>query len=87
MALAPIDEKVVGVFVEKSVGNYFCYSANTEDSSKEWPYKVWVTHPILGLDSGWRYAKVLKTVAYLMVDEDEYGDPVVEKWLIKNNKV
>jgi len=30
-----------------------------------------------------RYGKVLKTVAYIAIDEDEYGNPVVEKWDIK----
>jgi len=30
-----------------------------------------------------RYAKVLKTVAYLVTDEDECGEPVVERWDIK----
>lgn len=30
-----------------------------------------------------RRARVLKTVAYVVVDEDEYGNPVVEKWQIR----
>ena len=32
-------------------------------------------------------AKVLKTVAYILLDEDEYGEPVIEKWKIKKHNV
>jgi hypothetical protein len=34
--------------------------------------------------TGYRYATVKKTVAYIVVDEDENG-PVVEKWFLKKN--
>jgi hypothetical protein len=30
-----------------------------------------------------RFAKILKTVAYIAVDEDAEGKPVLEKWDIK----
>lgn len=33
-----------------------------------------------------RLAKVLKTVAYVVVDEDDLG-PVIEKWQIKQHKI
>lgn len=33
---------------------------------------------------GVRFAKVLKTVAYVAVDEAEDGTPVIEKWVIKH---
>jgi hypothetical protein len=32
-----------------------------------------------------RYARVLKTVAYVAVDEDEHGQPILEKWKLKKN--
>jgi len=32
---------------------------------------------------GYRYAVVMKTVAYIAVDEDDEGLPVVEKWHLK----
>ena len=51
---------------------------------KKYPHKVWIGNTIN--DQGYRYAKVMKTVAYVVVDEDEYGQDVVEKWSIKNNK-
>ena len=37
--------------------------------------------------TGYRYANVKKTVAYVCVDEDEFGAPVLEKWQLKNNNV
>lgn len=93
MAYAPVDytwgdhlDQIVGAFTEKSAGNWFEYEKNSEDTEfgSEYPHKVWVGNPIPGLESGWRYAKVLKTVAYIVVDEDEYGKPVTEKWFIKS---
>lgn len=76
-----------GAFIEKSVGNLFEYTADSDSS--EFPHRVWVADDrniIPGLESGWRYGLVKKTVAYLVVDEDEYGKPVIEKWSIKNHK-
>jgi len=75
----------VGRFVEREVGNYFEYSVNDDDFDfcKEFAHKVWVGG--LVNDQGYRYANVKKTVAYVCVDEDDYGQPVVEKWDIKQN--
>lgn len=76
-------ENFLGYFVEKDCGNYFEYEVNREEDGwlpvAEYPHRVWVAF------DGWRYAKVLKTVAYIVVDEDEYGNPVTEKWDIKKN--
>jgi hypothetical protein len=90
MAFAPTttyfdlgDGSILGRFDEKDCGNLFEFSRNDDDFMQEYPHKVWVTTPREGIDSGFRYAKVLKTVAYLVVDEDDYGKPVVEKWNIK----
>ena len=38
------------------------------------------------MDEGWRYAKVLTTVAYILTN-DEDGNDVVEKWYIKHHKL
>lgn len=43
-------------------------------------HKIWV-------GDGYRYGTVKKTVAYVCVDEDQFGLPVVEKWEIKNHKL
>ena len=75
----------VGRFVEREVGNYFEYSLNDDDFDfcKDFAHKVWVGG--LVNDQGYRYANVKKTVAYVCVDEDEFGAPVLEKWDIKQN--
>ena len=77
----------VGRFVEKDTGNYFEYSLNDEPMNfgEDFPHKVWVGGSGVAGMTGWRFANVLKTVAYIVVDEDEYGEPVVEKWYIKQN--
>ena len=83
-------ENPIGVFVEKEVGNYFEYSKNNDFGevpigwADKYPHKVWVGG--LANDQGYRYARVLKTRAYICVDEDEYGQPVVEKWYFKSHK-
>lgn len=87
MAFYTHTDKPIGVFVEKDTGNYFEYSANDDDASwvnpEHYPHKVWIGNTIN--DSGYRYAKVLKTVCYIIVDEDENG-PVLERWFLKSNK-
>jgi len=85
MGLATMEnlETVIGSFVEKSVGKTHEYSLIGDDGllwlGEEYPHKLWT------LD-GYRYARVLKTVAYIVVDEDEYGLPVVQKWKIKQHR-
>ena len=88
MSFAPIPFlcDTVGIFTEKEVGNYFEYSLDTDNTFEGYPHKVWVTNPIEGIDSGFRYANVKKTVCYIMVDEDENG-PVIEKWFLKKNRI
>ena len=75
----------IGVFVEKDVGNHFEYSLNDERGSWcDFPHKIWVGG--LVNDQGYRYGTVKKTVAYVAVDEDDTGMPVLEKWNIKKHK-
>jgi len=89
MAFAPLetyfntgDGSVRGGFYEKDFGLFFEFSKNL--CKDEWSQKmfdegyehlVWVN----SRDPSPRYAKVLKTRAYVMVDED-----VVEKWYFKS---
>ena len=85
MGLAKMDDMhtLIGSFVEKSAGMTHEYSLIGDDGllwmGEEYPHKLWT------LD-GYRYARVLKTVAYIVVDEDEYGLPVVQKWNIKQHR-
>ena len=70
----------IGAFVEKSVGNTFEFSENTDEHKDEYPHLIWVGDTI-----GWpyRYGEVKKTVAYVVTDEDERGGDFVEKWMLK----
>jgi len=70
-----------GAFVEKEMGNHFEFSLNDRDTWCDYPHKIWVGDVV---GQGYRYGTVKKTVAYIAVDEDENGLPVVEKWSIKN---
>ena len=73
----------IGCFTEKEVGNYFEYSHNDEEEDSwggKWPHKIWV-------GDGYRYGMVMVTRAYVVVDEDDCGEPVVEKWLLKKNRL
>ena len=78
------DGSIVGSFTEKDCDNLFEFSTNHEEMTDEWdfPHLIWVSHNAVG-QWNYRYGKVLKTVAYIAIDEDEYGNPVVEKWDIK----
>ncbi len=72
---------VLGEFQEKEFGKYFEFRLAEPDSwgaIASFPYCIAV-----GCLGETRYAKVLKTVAYVVVDQDSNGDPIVEKWSIK----
>jgi len=45
----------------------------------DFPHLVYV-----GPHNQTRYARVLKTVAYIVVDEGEAGEPITEKWDIRS---
>lgn len=81
-------EKPIGNFIEKQYGNNFEYSFNDEQDnysigmSKDYPHRVWVGD---FCGHGWRYARVLKTIAYVVTDEDDDGSLVVQKWNLKSN--
>ncbi len=86
MAYLTYTKDPIGRFVEKDFGKTFEYSDNDEPMNvmEDFPHKVWVASGQIGGDSGFRYAHVKKTVAYIVTDEDEFGLPVIEKWHIKN---
>lgn len=79
------DGSIVGRFDLKENGNVFEYSkAEDRFFGEEFDMWVWVGPTVDTLQR--RYAKVLKTVAYIVVDENPDGSPVTEKWEIKNHK-
>jgi hypothetical protein len=83
------DSSILGSFYEKEYGKFFEFSVNTDDFdfAQGHPHKIWVTTPREGIDSGYRYGTVKKTVAYIVTDEDHTGAPVVEKWTLKQNSL
>lgn len=84
MAFAPLVEvecrNVAGQFRHAETGRVFDYTPPRETPFEGYAARVFV------LD-GFRYAKVLKTVAYVVVDEDADGGPVVEKWSIRGHRI
>jgi hypothetical protein len=83
-AVYPIREG--GAFIEKDHGNLFEYDLHGEDTFAGYPHRVWVSENPVN-DSGWRYALVKKTVAYIVTDEADDGQPVVQKWSIKAHRI
>jgi hypothetical protein len=69
-----------GEFQEKSNGKYFSYRKTTD----AWAIANGCTHEIDVLD-GVRFAKVLKTVVHVCLDEDESGKALFQVWQIKRH--
>ena len=83
--LYPIREG--GSFVEKyDLVPHPPYPSNHAASVSGYPHRVWVSENPVN-DSGWRYALVKKTVAYIVTDEADDGSPVVKKWFIKGRRI
>jgi hypothetical protein len=80
---------ILGQFKEVSYGQVFEYGLRTSDDQtfvSEYPHLVYVSSKSEAGMNLSRYAKVLKTVAYIVTDEDENG-PIVEKWIIKGHRL
>jgi hypothetical protein len=88
MAYAPFDAGMqIGEFREKDFNNFFEYGMNPDleqDFCPNLPHIVWVGG-IQGTQQ-YRYAYVRKTVAYVAIDENDDGTPLIEKWHIKGRK-
>ena len=72
---------ILGAFDENGRGNTFEYCERRKhlDIFPEFPHQIAVGYREM------RYAKVLKTVVYVVVDENADGSPVVQKWPIKKH--
>jgi hypothetical protein len=67
-------------FKEKDYGHEFVYSNNeTPCTFGDFPHTIYLDDA-----NTTRNARILKTVAYVAVDENEFGQPVVERWQIIN---
>jgi hypothetical protein len=69
-----------GEFMERDCGRWFTYRF-TENA---WAKAQGLLFEFDVLD-GVRFAQILKTVAYVCVDEDAEGNAVIEKWFLKKN--
>lgn len=84
---------ILGCFREKDHDRLFEFSVNDDgcEFGANYPHKVWVTTPKEGIDQGYRYAKVLKTVCYILTDNWDWnnrdGGPTLERWYIKNHSL
>lgn len=82
------DGSVLGFFREKEEKHLFEYSRNDDPATKDrYPHKVWVHGDPERSDYMFRYAKVLKTRAYIWTDVAGDGSDVVELWLFGAHKV
>jgi hypothetical protein len=74
---------VLGCFNEKDYGCHFEYAIRPVDGvefAEDCPHIIYV-------QDGYRYAKVLKTVAWVVIGEHEDGSPIYDKWNIKQHRV
>ena len=69
-----------GEFQEIDFGKHFTY----RKTDNLWAIEQGFMHEVDVLD-GVRFARVLKTVAYVCTDEDEYGKAVFQIWKIKRH--
>lgn len=78
------DHRIIGCFNEVENGGVFEYRTADAHPDPKWNFP----HQI-AVDQGreMRYARVLKTVVYVAVDEDAFGNPVMEKWKIKMHRM
>lgn len=88
MAFAPyaacLKNLVKGCF-KNANGAFFEYAA--VEPGEFVPFPGYEMKVYCGPFEEWRYAKVLKTVAYVVVEEAADSSAVVEKWSVKAHKV
>jgi hypothetical protein len=75
------EHNAVGCFQHRETKAIFEF----RPTKSEWAFDHNLDYEIAvgdGFGFGYRYAKILQTVAYVAVDENDSG-PVIEKWAIK----
>ena len=75
------DCSIEGCFKELEFGKTFEYRS----TDNMWALKNGLNFEVaVGPLNEVRFAKILKTVAYIAVSEDDYLKPILEKWSIKH---
>lgn len=77
------NRKADGQFQERGCGRWFEYRKTDNWWAKQQGLQYVVA--VGGLNE-MRFANILKTVAYIAVDEDENGNAIIEKWQITNHR-
>jgi hypothetical protein len=82
-----IENRAMGSFTEKEFGKHFEFRLSDGTALLQGTYGLdhGFQHEIAMCDGSVRFANVKKTVAYVVVDEDDFSNPVVEKWQIKDH--
>ena len=80
------NNRPIGEFQVKGGTAYFEYriSDGTAEGQGDWGITHGFTHEIAIVDGSVRFANVKKTVAHVYLGDDDDGNPIVEKWLIKH---
>lgn len=74
-------QTATGEFQEVEYGKWFTFRVTNDQIAIDAGF----THEVDVLD-GVRFAVVKKTIAYVWTDDNEFGQPVTQKWSIKNTK-
>ena len=85
MARAPLNEyysgRLLGQFRHAEMDVTFEYSmVRDRPFGNEYGYAVWMRDGVM------RYAKILKTVAYVVVDEADDGSAITERWKLRGHR-
>jgi hypothetical protein len=79
--------RLLGSF-ETHKGTHFEYAVRPEADkvfNAPWMPHIVYVNDVAGHGCGYRAARVLGTVVYVVIDEDDNG-PVVEKWTLKRHR-
>lgn len=76
-------DKNIGEFTEVDQGHCFTYESVL--GTDQWAVNHNLPHIIHFRDGIMRYGRVLKTIAYVCIDEAADGTPVLEKWKINRH--
>ena len=74
---------ILGQFRESDHGQFFEYAARPEGFGGDFAPEA--QHIVYIGGGSFRFARVLKTVAYVVVDEEENETSVEERWSIKHH--
>jgi hypothetical protein len=84
MSFSPLSAPCVGQIVN-DLGNFFDVAPREANDLPGWAADC--AHRIYVGNAGeTRLARILKTVAYVVIDEDANGAPVYEKWPLRSSR-